>query len=246
MEIIKTKNLTKRFGGLIAVNHVDLIIEENRLTSIIGPNGAGKTTLYNLFIGLIKPDDGKIHFKGKDITGYPPHKIVKEGIARSFQILNIFTELSLFENIRIAVQAERDHGLEMLSSIDSLDEVNDRSFEIIKTIGLEGKENTIAKNLSYGDRRILEIGIALASNPKLLLLDEPTSGLASRETGRMTDFIQNLAKDLTIVVIEHDMNVVLSISDYIVVLHQGRVIAEGTPEKIRKNDEVQEAYLGGL
>lgn len=246
MEIIKTKNLTKRFGGLIAVNHVDLIIEGNRLTSIIGPNGAGKTTLYNLLIGLIKPDDGKIHFKGKDITGYPPHKIVKEGIARSFQILNIFTELSLFENIRIAVQAERDHGLEMLSSIDSLDEVNDRSFEIIKTIGLEGKENTIAKNLSYGDRRILEIGIALASNPKLLLLDEPTSGLASRETGRMTDFIQNLAKDLTIVVIEHDMNVVLSISDYIVVLHQGKIIAEGTPDKIRRNDEVQEAYLGGL
>lgn len=246
MEIIKTENLTKRFGGLLAVNNVDLIIGENRLTSIIGPNGAGKTTLYNLLIGLMKPDGGKIYFQGKDITGYPPHSIVKEGIARSFQILNIFTELSLFENIRIAVQAERGHGLEILSSIDSLDEVNDRSFEIIKTIGLYGNENITAKNLSYGDRRILEIGIALASNPKLLLLDEPTSGLAGRETGTMTVFIQNLAKDLTIVVIEHDMNVVLSISDHIAVLHQGKVIAEGTPDEIKQNDEVQEAYLGGL
>lgn len=246
MEIIKTKSLTKRFGGLVAVNNVDLNIEENRLTSIIGPNGAGKTTLYNLLIGLLKPDGGKIYFKGQDITGYPPHRIIKEGIARSFQILNIFNELPLFENIRIAVQAEKGHGLEMLSSINSLNEVNDRSFEIIKAIGLNGKENITAKNLSYGDRRILEIGIALASNPKLLLLDEPTSGLASKETGKMADFIQNLAKDLTIVVIEHDMSIVLSISDHIVVLHQGRIIAEGMPDQIRKNDEVQEAYLGGL
>ena len=246
MEIIKTKNLTKRFSGLVAVNNVDLMIEENRLTSIIGPNGAGKTTLYNLLIGLLKPDSGEIYFKGKDITGYPPHIIVKEGIARSFQILNIFNELSLFENIRIAVQAEKGHGLEMLSSLNALREVNQRSFEIIKAIGLEGKENVTAKNLSYGDRRILEIGIALASNPKLLLLDEPTSGLASRETGKMADFIQNLSKDLTVVVIEHDMNVVLSISDHIVVLHQGRIIAEGKPDQIRQNDEVQEAYLGGL
>ena len=246
MEIIKTKNLTKRFSGLVAVNNVDLMIEENRLTSIIGPNGAGKTTLYNLLIGLLKPDSGEIYFKGKDITGYPPHIIVKEGIARSFQILNIFNELSLFENIRIAVQAEKGHGLEMLSSLNALREVNQRSFEIIKAIGLEGKENVTAKNLSYGDRRILEIGIALASNPKLLLLDEPTSGLASRETGKMADFIQNLSKDLTVVVIEHDMNVVLSISDHIVVLHQGRIIAEGMPDQIRQNDEVQEAYLGGL
>lgn len=246
MDIIRTKNLTKRFGGLMAVNNVDLAIEENRLTSIIGPNGAGKTTLYNLLIGLMKPDDGKIYFKGQDITGYPPHRIIKEGIARSFQILNIFNELPLFENIRIAVQAEKGHGLEMLSSINSLNEVNDRSFEIIKAIGLDGKENITAKNLSYGDRRILEIGIALASNPKLLLLDEPTSGLASRETGKMADFIQSLAKDLTIVVIEHDMNIVLSISDHIAVLHQGKVIAEGMPEEIRHNDEVQEAYLGGL
>jgi branched-chain amino acid transport system ATP-binding protein len=246
VEIIRTKNLTKRFGGLVAVNSVDLMIEENRLTSIIGPNGAGKTTFFNLLTGLMQPDGGKIYYKGEDITGSPPHRIVKEGIARSFQLLNIFNELTLFENIRIAVQAERGHGLEMLSFINSLNEVNERSLEIIKTIGLEGKENITAKNLSYGDRRILEIGIALASNPKLLLLDEPTSGLASRETGKMAEFIQNLAKDLTIVVIEHDMSIVLSISDHIAVLHHGKVIAEGAPDQIKHNDEVQEAYLGGL
>jgi len=246
VEIIKTETLTKRFGGLVAVNNVDLVIEENRLTSIIGPNGAGKTTFFNLLTGLMKPDVGKIYFMGEDITDHPPHRIAKKGIARSFQTLTIFTELSLFENVRIAVQAERGHGFEILSSINSLDEVNDRSFEIIKAIGLSGKENILAKNLSYGDKRILEIGIALASNPKLLLLDEPTSGLASRETGRMTGFIKNLAKGLTIVLIEHDMNIVLSISDHIAVLHQGKVIAEGSPDQIKQNDEVQEAYLGGL
>jgi branched-chain amino acid transport system ATP-binding protein len=246
MEIFKTERLTKRFGGLIAVNQVDIGFEENRLTSIIGPNGAGKTTLFNLLTGLIKPDDGKIYFRGKEITELPPHRIVREGIARSFQISNVFIELPLFENIRIAVQAEKGHGFEMLSSINSLDEVNGRAIDIIKAIGLDGKENIIVKNLSYGDKRILEIGIALASNPKVLLLDEPTSGLASRETGRMTEFIQGLSRGLTLIVIEHDMNLVLSISDHIIVLHQGKVIAEGTPDGIKQNDEVQEAYLGGL
>ena len=246
MEIIKTENLTKRFGGLVAVNNVALGIEENRLTSIIGPNGAGKTTFFNLLTGLMKPDVGKIYLKGEDITDYPPHRITKEGIARSFQILNIFVEITVFENVRVAVQAEKGHGFEILSSIYSLEDVNEKTFEIIKAIGLSGKENILAKNLSYGDRRILEIGIALASNPKVLLLDEPTSGMASRETGRMTDFIENLAKDLTTVLIEHDMNIVLSISEHIIVLHQGKVIAEGTPDAIRQNDEVQEAYLGGL
>jgi branched-chain amino acid transport system ATP-binding protein len=246
MAAIKTENLTKRFGGLVAVNRVNLIIEENRLTSIIGPNGAGKTTFFNLLSGLMQPDEGKIFFDGKEITGYPSHKIAKQGMARSFQLLSIFNELTLFENIRMAVQAERGHGLKMLSSIHSLRDVNDRVFEVIKVIGLEGKENITAKNLSYGDRRTLDIGISLASNPKLLLLDEPTSGLASRETGKMADFIQSLARDLTLVLIEHDMSIVLSISDRIAVLHQGRVIAEGTPDAVRQNEEVQEAYLGGL
>lgn len=246
MTAIKTENLTKRFGGLVAVNRVDLTIEENRLTSIIGPNGAGKTTFFNLLSGLMKPDEGKIFFGNLNITGYPSHRVVRQGMARSFQLLSLFNELTLFENIRMAVQAEKGHGLKMLSSIGALRDVNDRAFDIVRAIGLEGKENITAKNLSYGDRRILDIGISLASDPKLLLLDEPTSGLASRETGKMAEFIQSLAKDLTIVLIEHDMSIVLSISDHVVVLHQGRVIAEGAPEAIQQNEEVQEAYLGGL
>jgi len=246
MEIIKTENLTKRFGGLVAVNQVNLSTEKNRLTSIIGPNGAGKTTVFNLLTGLIKTDSGKIFFNGTEITHYPSHRIVREGLARSFQLTNIFLELSLFENIRIAVQSEKGHGFEMLSSTHSLRQVNERTSEIIKAIGLEGRENFLAKNLSYGEKRILEIGIALASNPRVLLLDEPTSGLASRETGKMTEFIDGLSEELTIIVIEHDMNLVLSISDHIVVLQQGRVIAEGTADQIQQNEEVQEAYLGGL
>jgi len=244
--ILKTENLTKRFGGLVAVNQVDLAIEESKLTSIIGPNGAGKTTFFNLLSGLMHPDEGRITFEEIDITGYPSHRITKQGIARSFQLLSIFNELTLFENIRMAVQAEKGHGLKMLSSIRSLGDVNDRAWEIVQAIGLEGKENITAKNLSYGDRRILDIGIGLASDPKLLLLDEPTSGLASRETGKMAEFIQGLAGNLTLVLIEHDMSIVLSISDHIAVLHQGRVIAEGTPAEIQQNEEVQEAYLGGL
>jgi len=244
--ILKTEKLTKRFGGLVAVNRVDLTIEENRLTSIIGPNGAGKTTFFNLLSGLMKPDEGKIFFGNLNITGYPSHRVAKQGMARSFQLLSLFNELTLFENIRMAVQAEKGHGLKMLSSIGALRDVNDRAFEIVQAIGLEGKENITAKNLSYGDRRILDIGISLASDPKLLLLDEPTSGLASRETGKMAEFIQGLARDLTLVLIEHDMSIVLSISDHIAVLHQGRIIAEGSPDEIQQNEEVQEAYLGGL
>lgn len=248
MEILTTQNLSKHFGGLVAVNDVSLKVTEGCLTSLIGPNGAGKTTLFNLLTGLMKPDEGRIHFQQVDITAYPPHRIVKEGVARSFQIVNIFGELTLLENVRVAVQAQKGHGLEMFASVNSssFHEVNEQAAAIVKATGLGGKERTIAKNLSYGDKRLLEIAIALASKPRLLLMDEPTSGLASRETGKMREFIQNLAKELTILLIEHDMNIVLSISDHIAVLHQGRVIAEGGPDAIRRNADVQEAYLGGL
>jgi branched-chain amino acid transport system ATP-binding protein len=246
VDLLRTHNLTKRFNGLVAVDDVNLTVQAGRLTSIIGPNGAGKTTLFNLLTGLLKADNGKIFFEGDDITRFPPYKIVKRGIARSFQLLNIFNDLTLFENIRITVQAAQGHGLEILSSTRSLEGVNQKTLEIVEAVGLQGKENYVAKTLSYGDRRVLEIGMALASGPKLLLLDEPTSGLASKDTGRLTEFINQLSKNLTVVLIEHDMNIVLSISDHVIVLHQGRVIAQGTPSEMRNNDEVQDAYLGGL
>ncbi len=248
MDILTTQHLSKRFGGLVAVNNVSLKVRQGCLTSLIGPNGAGKTTLFNLLTGLMKPDAGRIHFQQVDITAYPPHRIVKVGVGRSFQIVNIFGELTLLENVRLAVQAQKGHGLEMFTSVNSsgFHEVNEQAAAIIRATGLGGKERIIAKNLSYGDKRLLEIAIALGSKPRLLLMDEPTSGLASRETARMREFIQNLAKELTILLIEHDMNIVLSISDHIAVLHQGRVIAEGEPDAIRQNADVQEAYLGGL
>jgi branched-chain amino acid transport system ATP-binding protein len=246
VDLLRTHNLTKRFNGLVAVDDVNLTVQAGRLTSIIGPNGAGKTTLFNLLTGLLKADNGKIFFEGDDITRFPPYKIVKRGIARSFQLLNIFNDLTLFENIRITVQAAQGHGLEILSSTRSLEGVNQKTLEIVEAVGLRGKENYVAKTLSYGDRRVLEIGIALASSPKVILLDEPTSGLASKDTGRMSEFINQLSKNLTVVLIEHDMNIVLSISDHVIVLHQGRVIAQGTPSEMRNNDEVQDAYLGGL
>lgn len=246
MSLLSTADLTKRFGGLVAVDHVNLTIKENLITSIIGPNGAGKTTLFNLLTGLLRPDLGKIYLNGKDITSLPTHKLTKQGMARSFQVLNIFPEMTLFENVSISVQAQKGHGFEIFSSAERFTDVADISKKVIEQMDLTGKEEIPADDLAYGDKRILEIAIALASNPRLLLLDEPTSGLAAKETARMTDLIKELTKTITVVVIEHDMNLVLSISDEIAVLHQGKIIAQGNPESIRRNNQVQEAYLGGL
>jgi len=246
MAILTTKELTKRFGGLTAVNKVSLDILEGHLTSIIGPNGAGKTTFFNLITGLYKPTSGRIFFNKEDITDLPVHRIIKKGISRSFQVLNLFDELTIFENVWIGAQAEQGHGKELFSTTESLEGVKKRTTEIIARMGLFEKADTPVKYLSHGDRRILEIAISLTSNPTLLLLDEPMSGLASEEREKMSHFIKELSKDLTIVVVEHDMDVVFSISDYIVVMHQGKVIAKGKPEEVRQNEQVQEAYLGGV
>lgn len=246
MSLLSTTDLTKRFGGLVAVDHVNLTIKEGLITSIIGPNGAGKTTLFNLLTGLLRPDLGKIYLNGKDITSLPTHKLTKEGMARSFQVLNIFPEMTLLENVSISAQAQKGHGFEMFSSAERFTDVEDFSKKVIEQMDLTGKEEIPADDLAYGDKRILEIAIALASNPRLLLLDEPTSGLAAKETARITDLIKELCETITVVVIEHDMNLVLSISDEIAVLHQGKIIAQGNPESIRRNNQVQEAYLGGL
>jgi branched-chain amino acid transport system ATP-binding protein len=246
MTLLSTAKLTKRFGGLVAVDHVNLTIKEGLITSIIGPNGAGKTTLFNLFTGLLRPDSGRVYFDGKDVTFLPTHKLTREGIARSFQVLNIFPDMTLFENISISVQVQKGHGFELLLPAGRFTDVTDSSRKIIEQMDLQGKEDLLAGNLAYGDKRILEIAIALASNPRLLLLDEPTSGLPAKETARITDLIKNLSRTITVVVIEHDMNLVLSISDQIAVLHQGRLIAEGSPDEIKQNEQAQEAYLGGL
>jgi branched-chain amino acid transport system ATP-binding protein len=245
MVILATEGLTKNFGGLRATDSIDLAIEEGKLTSVIGPNGAGKTTLFNLITGMIRPDAGKIIFRGEDITHLPVYQIVRRGISRSFQVINLFNELPLYDNVWLGVQAQQGHGPEVLTSADALSAVREETERIIKEIGLAGKEQTAVKGLSYGDRRILEITVALTAKPSLLLLDEPMSGLMSEDRARIAAFMKQLASRLTILVVEHAMDVVLSISDHIVVMHQGRLLAQGTPEVIRANAQVQEAYLGG-
>ena len=245
MAILTTEGLTKNFGGLRAVDSVSLDFEEGKLTSVIGPNGAGKTTFFNLLTGLIKPDSGKIMFKGEDITKFPIHEIIRKGISRSFQIINLFNELTLFENVWLGVQAQQGHGTELFADSNKFTSIGEETKRVIQATGLSGKEETPVKLLSYGDRRILEITISLTTKPKLLLLDEPTSGLMSEDRRRISDFMKKISSQLTLVVVEHDMDVVMSISDHIVVLSQGVVLAQGVPNEIRGNEKVQEAYLGG-
>ena len=245
MVILAIEGLTKNFGGLRAVDALSFEVQEGKLTSVIGPNGAGKTTLFNLVTGMIRPDSGKVLFRGAEITHLPVHHIVRRGISRSFQIINLFNELTLYENVWLGVQSQQGHGPEVLSPADALQSVKEETERIIKEIGLAGREQTPVKLLSYGDRRILEITVSLTAKPSLLLLDEPTSGLMSEDRKRISDFLKDLSSRLTLLVVEHAMDVVLSISDHIVVMHQGRLLAQGTPEEIRADDKVQEAYLGG-
>lgn len=246
MTILEAAGLTKRFGGLTANNKVSFKIKEGQITSIIGPNGAGKTTLFNILTGYYRPDEGSILYKGENITGWPIHKIVGLGVARSFQVLNIFDDISPFENIRLAVQSRKKKSFHFLKSAQGFEDINRETDEVLDKIGLTGVRDLPTKTLSYGDKRVLEIGIALASRPALLMMDEPTSGLPSGETERIKEFISDVSKQLTVVVIEHDMDIVLTISDTIIVLHQGEVIAQGAPEEIKANKLVQEAYLGGI
>jgi branched-chain amino acid transport system ATP-binding protein len=245
VELIAIENLTKNFGGLRAVDGVTMKVKEGELVSIIGPNGAGKSTLFNLITGYIRPDEGKVFFRGEDITHLPVHQMVSKGIGRSFQLLNVFSELSVFENIRMGVQAHLGYGFEFFTPVDRLQEVREKVPAVIESVGLTGKETARAKDLSYGDNKILDVAVALTADLKVILLDEPTSGLATKETGRMIDLIRKLSERLTILLVEHDMNVVFSVSQRIIVMNQGRIIAEGKPDEIRKDAGVQEAYLGG-
>jgi branched-chain amino acid transport system ATP-binding protein len=245
MAILTAEGLTKNFGGLRAVDGLDLTVEEKKLTSVIGPNGAGKTTLFNLITGMIRPDGGHVRFRGEDITQLPVHQIVRRGISRSFQILNLFNELTLRENVWLGVQAQQGHGPELLIHADTLRAVAEETDRLIEEVGLAPKADLPVKLLSYGDRRLLEITLSLTTRPALLLLDEPMSGLMSEDRKRVAEFMRDLARRVTVLVVEHAMDVVLSISDHIVVMHQGRLLAQGTPAAIRANAQVQEAYLGG-
>ena len=248
MVILETQNLTKYFGKLVALNGVNLCVKEKEITSLIGPNGAGKTTFYNVITGRFPPSSGYVLFKGKNINSLPSHKILKRGIARSFQITNIFTELTILQNIRSAIIAQSIMRMNLFQHVDSSNTLYENSMDVLRLLGLEQKKDISCSKLSHGDMRTVDIGIALASHPDLVFLDEPTAGMTPEETKRMVDLIKGLSKQTktTFFITEHDMNVVFYISDRIIVLHQGQILADGTPEEIRTNLKVKEAYLGRL
>jgi branched-chain amino acid transport system ATP-binding protein len=244
MEILKLQDLSRHFGGVTAVNRVNLRFVEHELRSVIGPNGAGKTTLFNVITGRLPASSGKVIFQDQDITHKPPHEIVRTGICRTFQKSSIFAGLTVRENIRIAQQTQHGGAYRIFSHRESLKEVSRETEAILERLGLTEKASLLASTLSHGDQRVLEMGIALAGRPKLLLLDEPTAGMSPRETERTTQLIRQLAAEVSVVLVEHDMDVVMSISNKISVMHQGAIIAEGTPDEIQRNELVREAYLG--
>jgi len=246
-ELLKVRGLVKSFEALVAVNEVDFNLSENEIRAVIGPNGAGKTTFFNLLTGHLSPTKGKIVFRGEDITRLSPAQISHKGISRSFQIINIFPNFSALENIRIAVQS-RNRFHNPFIHVSRLKNEKEKAEIILNLVGLEGKAEVVAPNLSHGDQRHLEIGIALATDPVLLLLDEPTAGMSPGETAETAKLIRKIAREegLTIIIVEHDMNVVMEVADTITVFHQGSIIAEGSPDEIKKNEKVQEAYLRGV
>ena len=244
MAILTIQNLYRHFGGVAAINGVNLAFSENELRSIIGPNGAGKTTLFNVITGKLSANSGQIVFRGQDITNRPPHEVVRLGICRTFQKSSIFPGLTVLENVRIARQIRVGGSRRIFAARDSLKTVQEETQAILERLGLRDKGKMLASSLSHGDQRLLEIGVALAGAPRLLLLDEPTAGMSPRETEQTMHLIRQLAKDVAVILVEHDMEVVMTISDKISVMHQGAIIAEGNPGEIQKNDQVREAYLG--
>jgi len=234
----------KAFGGFGAVNGVSLDVRRGEIAAIIGPNGAGKTTFFNLLTGHLRPDAGSIALDGRDVTGMAPHRLCRLGIGRSFQRTNIFPRLTVFQNVQAALLSHRGHGLDLFRRVASL--YRRETDALLAAIGLLEQGNTVSAFLSHGAQKQLELGIALASEPALLLLDEPTAGMSASETQETIALIARIARErgLTLLFTEHDMEVVFSIAQKITVLHQGRVIAEGPPEAVRADREVRRVYLG--
>lgn len=241
--ILETRNLTKRFGGLTAVDDLSLALPSGRLHAIIGPNGAGKTTFFNLISGLLHPDGGQVFFSGRDITGLKPHEISRLGIKRTLQIKSVFHQLSVADNLWITRQAS-NRFLHPFRSASGDRAISERVDQTLEQIGLTRLASRPAGTLSYGDVALLEIGMALVSDPKLLLLDEPTCGMSPAETERAVAKIRDMMRTLDIIIIEHDMPVVFGIADDITVMAQGAILAQGTPDQIAHDERVREAYLG--
>ncbi len=246
MNVLEIKNVTKRFGNLVAVRDISLNVAKGEMCAIIGPNGAGKTTFFNLISGFFPPTSGTITFDGRDITKLSTHERVTRGMARTFQITEIFPELTVFENVRIAAEVAAGYRLRPWISRTEAAGIHTRIEDTLKLVSLEGRKDRLVGELAHGDQRAAEIAMALALKPHLLLLDEPTAGMGDQETFEITQLIRRLHRDsnYTIVLIEHDMRVVFHLADRICVLDQGRMLAQGTPQEIAANETVQAAYLG--
>ncbi len=240
--MLRTEDLTVRFGGLAALSNVNFEVQRGEIRAIIGPNGAGKSTFFNCLTGVLRPLSGRILFQDEDITGLPSDQISQKGIARSYQITNILPSATTFENVRIAAQSRR-HGWSLLTHHRAYRDISEKAEAVLEAVGLRSKADEIAANLSHGEQRNLEIAIALATEPQLLCLDEPTAGMSAAETHDTTALVRSIAENLTILIVEHDMQVVMELAHRITVLNYGEVLAEGTPAEIQQNPRVLEVYL---
>jgi len=241
--ILEVEHLTQRFGRFTALDDVSCAFLPNKLTAIIGPNGAGKSTFFNLVSGAYAPSAGRIRFRGRDITGHAQHEFARIGIAKSFQITNVFKQLSAHENVRVAAQMLVSR-YQLLKPRGSYKALTEKADQLLARVGLAASRDKLASDLAHGQQRALEVAMALAAEPALLLMDEPTAGMSPAETGVMMQLITELAKQRTVILVEHKMKLVMGICERLLVLHHGEFLAEGTPEQIRANDEVRRVYLG--
>ncbi|MDM0020173.1 ABC transporter ATP-binding protein [Variovorax saccharolyticus] len=246
MKLFEARGLSKRFGDQVVLEDITLGCDEGELVGIMGPNGAGKTTCFNVLTGRYRPDRGSVHFAGQDITGLAPREIARRGISRSFQIMNLFDDYSALDNVLIATPQVRRQGFNPWRDLGADSRAQELAAAVLARVGLAGKERAQARSLSYGERRALEIGVALAAEPRMLFLDEPTAGLGAEGTARLTELVAQLRRHLTIMVIEHDMKFLFGLADRISVIHWGQVIAQGTPDELRQNEWVARSNLGVL